>query len=121
MVIPLPHPGQSYNRALSDHQAILRQTLEKLEKEQQEADQAAEIKGPVTAGVNMTLAQSLLEKPAAMVKVMMTRSKPHLPNQSLAKRKAAKKKTTAQRGRQGKEREQATASFLTIDVSCANC
>jgi len=58
MAIPLPHPGQSYYRALSDHQAILRQTLEKLEKEQQEADQATEIKGPVTAGVGMTQAQS---------------------------------------------------------------
>ncbi|KAI9623466.1 hypothetical protein H4Q26_014639 [Puccinia striiformis f. sp. tritici PST-130] len=31
MAIPLPHPGQSYNPTLSNHQDILQQTLEKLE------------------------------------------------------------------------------------------
>jgi len=108
MAIPLPHPGQSYNPALSDHQAILRSTLEKLEEEQREADQAAEIKERVTAGLKITQAKSpweICEEAVGDGESDDEQTQASSPK-SLAKRKASKKKTKAQRRRQEKEREQ---------------
>ncbi|PLW27776.1 hypothetical protein PCASD_16277 [Puccinia coronata f. sp. avenae] len=109
MAIPLPHPGQSYNPALSDHQAILRQTLDKLEEEQKEADQAAQVKERVTKGLKITQAKSPWEICEEAVgdgesddELAAAPASP----KSLAKKKIQKKKTKAQRRRQEKEREQ---------------
>ncbi|KAA1111509.1 hypothetical protein PGT21_002388 [Puccinia graminis f. sp. tritici] len=111
MPIPLPHPGQSYNPALSDHQAILRQTLEKLEEEQHEADRALEVKQRVTQGLKITQAKSPWE--ICEEAVGDGESGDEQPNaaegsspKSLAKKKIPKKKTKAQRRRQEREREQ---------------
>ncbi|OAV95019.1 hypothetical protein PTTG_05234 [Puccinia triticina 1-1 BBBD Race 1] len=109
MPIPLPHPGQSYNPALSDHQAILRQTLEKLEEEQQEVDRALEVKQRVNKGLKLTQAKSPWE--ICEEAVGDGESDGEQPNPAegsspkATKKKIPKKKTKAQRRRQEKERE----------------
>ncbi|KAH9453684.1 hypothetical protein MJO28_012965 [Puccinia striiformis f. sp. tritici] len=112
MAIPLPHPGQSYNPALSDHQDILRQTLEKLEEEQQEVDKAAEIKQRVTKGLKLTQAKSPWEICEEAVGAgesddeQQSNAAEGSTPKSLAKKKLSKKKTKAQRRRRENEREQ---------------
>lgn len=110
MAVPLPHPGQSYNPTLNDHQAILRTTLEKLEEEQREVDKAIEIQRRVTNGLKVGQASCSWEECEKDVGEGESDSENGEPTNVLSsterKTRKPKKKTKAQRKRQERQREE---------------
>ncbi|CAH7686490.1 ribosome biogenesis protein Nop53/GLTSCR2 [Phakopsora pachyrhizi] len=113
--VPLPHPGQSYNPTLKDHQSILGSTLEKLEEEQRELDRISRLKDSIISSMESNTVRNPWERfedevddgeeePEGEVDIEKSQ------NENLdipCKKKAPKKKTIAQRKRKARALEEA--------------
>ncbi|MBW0489650.1 hypothetical protein O181_029365 [Austropuccinia psidii MF-1] len=111
--VPIPHPGQSYNPTLEDHQKILRTTLEKLEEEKFEEDRLAEVQKRVNAGLDRTKSKTqweICEEEVGDGESHGEEDQGQNKSEELPiKKKAPKKKTTAQRNRRARAQEELRA------------